>query len=102
MIGSKELSFMKESAFIVNTARGGIIDEQALSDSLDSGLIKGAAMDVFDKEPLSNSPLLKLPNFIATPHMAGYTEEALREVGMLTAQNVIDVLEARKPAYTVT
>ncbi|WP_394138257.1 phosphoglycerate dehydrogenase [Cytobacillus oceanisediminis] len=102
MIGSKELSLMKESAFIVNTARGGIIDEHALYDSLESGFIKGAAMDVFDKEPLSNSPLLKLPNFIATPHMAGYTEEALREVGMLTAQNVIDVLEARKPAYIVT
>ncbi|WP_370221695.1 phosphoglycerate dehydrogenase [Cytobacillus sp.] len=102
MIGSIELALMKKSAYIVNTARGGIIDEQALYAALESGLIKGAAMDVFEKEPIADSPLLKLPNFVATPHMAGYTEEALREVGMLTAQNVIDVLEARQPAYPVT
>ncbi|MBG9657912.1 phosphoglycerate dehydrogenase [Cytobacillus firmus] len=102
MISSIELALMKKSAYIVNTARGGIIDEQALYAALESGLIKGAAMDVFEKEPLSESPLLKMPNFVATPHMAGYTEEALREVGMLTAQNVIDVLESRVPVYPVT
>ncbi|MEH7442651.1 phosphoglycerate dehydrogenase [Bacillus sp. JJ1122] len=101
MIGKEELSLMKESAFIVNTARGGIIDEQALYDTLKAGLIRGAAIDVFENEPLSDSPLLNLPNFIATPHMAGYTEEALREVGMLTAQNVLDVLEGRQAAYLV-
>ena len=102
MIGEKELSYMKKSAFLVNTARGGIIDEDALYQALKAGLIKGAAMDVFETEPLLDSPLLGLPNFIATPHMAGYTEEALREVGMLTAKNVIDVLEGKQAAYLVT
>lgn len=101
LIGQDELTMMKKSAFLVNAARGGIIDEQALYQALASKKIKGAAMDVFEEEPLLNSPLLQLPNFIATPHMAGYTEEALREVGMLTAQNVIDVLEQRKPAFSV-
>ncbi|WP_102264450.1 phosphoglycerate dehydrogenase [Mesobacillus jeotgali] len=102
MIGEKELSYMKRNAFLVNTARGGIIDENALYQALKTGLIKGAAMDVFETEPLLDSPLVELPNFIATPHMAGYTEEALREVGMLTAKNVIDVLEGKQAAYLVT
>nr|WP_242035183.1 phosphoglycerate dehydrogenase [Mesobacillus harenae] len=101
LIGQDELTMMKKNAFLVNAARGGIIDEQALYQALASKEIKGAAMDVFEKEPLLDSPLLQLSNFIATPHMAGYTEEALREVGVLTAQNVIDVLEQRKPAFSV-
>jgi D-3-phosphoglycerate dehydrogenase / 2-oxoglutarate reductase len=101
LIGKSEFSLMKKSAFLVNTARGGIVDEDALYQALKNGEIKGAALDVFEQEPLLNTPLLSLPNFVATPHMAGYTKEALREVGMLTAQNVIDVLEERKPAFIV-
>jgi D-3-phosphoglycerate dehydrogenase / 2-oxoglutarate reductase len=101
LIGESELLLMKISAFLVNTARGGIVDEVALYQALKNGEIKGAALDVFEKEPLLESPLLELPNFVATPHMAGYTEEALREVGMLTAQNAIDVLEERQPAFVV-
>jgi D-3-phosphoglycerate dehydrogenase / 2-oxoglutarate reductase len=101
MIGEAELTSMKKNAFIVNTARGGIIDEEALYQALVNGEIKGAALDVFEQEPLSDTALLSLPNFVATPHMAGYTEEALREVGMLTAQNVIDVIEERQPAFVI-
>lgn len=101
LIGKNEFSFMKKNAFLVNTARGGIVDEQALYQALKDGEIKGAALDVFEQEPIVDSPLLTLPNFVATPHMAGYTEEALREVGMLTAQNVIDVLEQRQPAFVI-
>lgn len=101
LIGKDEFSLMKKNAFLVNTARGGIVDERALYQALNNGDIKGAALDVFEHEPLFESPLLTLQNFVATPHMAGYTEEALREVGMLTAQNIIDVLEQRQPAFVV-
>lgn len=101
LIGKNEFMLMKKSAFLVNTARGGIVDEYALYQALKNGEIKGAALDVFEQEPLQGSPLLGLPNFVATPHLAGYTEEALREVGMLTAQNVIDVLEQRRSAFIV-
>lgn len=101
LIGEAELLAMKKSAFLINTARGGIIDERALYQALVNGELKGAALDVFEQEPLLEAPLLSLPNFVATPHMAGYTEEALREVGILTAQNVIDVIEKRQPAFIV-
>jgi D-3-phosphoglycerate dehydrogenase len=101
LIGEAELKKMKSSTFIVNTARGGIIDEAALYNSLKNGEIQGAAMDVFVHEPLNGSTLLELPNFIATPHMAGYTLEALREVGMITARNVLAVLEGKKPEFII-
>ncbi|WP_209124157.1 phosphoglycerate dehydrogenase [Alkalihalobacillus sp. BA299] len=101
LIGKEELKMMKSTAFIVNTARGGIINEEALYHSLQKGEIKGAAMDVFVEEPLTHSPLLELSNFVATPHMAGYTYEALREVGMITARNVINVLEQKAPLYSI-
>ncbi|MEH7386237.1 NAD(P)-dependent oxidoreductase, partial [Bacillus sp. JJ1521] len=90
---------MKKNAYIVNTARGGIIDEIALYDALISGEISGAALDVFENEPTGNSPLITLPNFIATPHMAGYTADALEEVGMITARNIINVLKGEKADY---
>lgn len=101
LISTEELKTMKSSAFLVNTARGGIIDEDALYQALKKGEIKGAAMDVFVQEPITSSPLLELPNFIATPHMAGYTHEALREVGMITARNVLAVLEGKKPEFVI-
>lgn len=101
LIGEEELKSMKSSAYLVNTARGGIIDEEALFHSLQKGEIKGAAMDVFKNEPLTRSLLLGLPNFIATPHMAGYTYEALREVGMITARNVLNVLAEKEPEFSV-
>ncbi|MEH7239344.1 phosphoglycerate dehydrogenase [Bacillus sp. JJ1562] len=90
---------MKKNAYIVNTARGGIIDEMALYDALISGEISGAALDVFENEPTGNSPLISLPNFIATPHMAGYTADALEEVGMITARNIINVLKGEKADF---
>ncbi|MEH7225169.1 phosphoglycerate dehydrogenase [Bacillus sp. JJ1566] len=90
---------MKKNAYIVNTARGGIIDEMALYEALVSGEISGAALDVFENEPTGNSPLISLPNFIATPHMAGYTADALEEVGMITARNIINVLKGEKADF---
>lgn len=90
MIGEKELAFMKKSAFLINTARGEIVQEKALYRALKEGGIAGAACDVFQKEPpvKRENPLLTLDNFIATPHIGANTEEALYRVGMKAVQNI--------------
>ena len=83
---------MKRGARLINTARGELVDEAALAEALRSGHLAGAAVDVFAEEPPRNSPLLGLPNLIATPHVAGSTEEAQEEVGYLIAQQVREFL----------
>lgn len=90
---------MKETAYLVNTARGGIVNEKELYEALKAGKIAGAALDVFEHEPAGTSPLLELDNFLATPHMAGYTVDALEEVGMITARNISRVLKGEKAEY---
>ncbi len=92
MINAATLAKMKPGARLINTARGELVDEQALADALRSGRLAGAAVDVFSEEPPRNSPLLGLPNLIATPHVAGSTIEAQEEVGFLIAQQVRDYL----------
>jgi D-3-phosphoglycerate dehydrogenase len=83
---------MKRGARIINTARGELIDEAALADALRSGHLAGAALDVFNDEPPTSSPLIGMPNVIGTPHVAGSTAEAQEEVGTLIAQQVRDYL----------
>ena len=83
---------MKRGARLINTARGELVDEAALSAALSSGQLAGAALDVFADEPPKNSPLTRLPNVIATPHVAASTPEAQEEVGTLIAQQVRDFL----------
>ena len=96
MFNAARLARMKPSAFLVNTARGGIIDEQALHDALSRNRIAGAALDVFDQEPTpADNPLLKLDNFIAAPHMAGVTREAVDRMAIVTAQNLLSVLDGK-------
>lgn len=98
MIGGRELSLMKKGAFLINTARGSIVDEDALIRALKEGRIAGAALDVFDKEPPDpDSPLLKLDNVILTPHIAGYTIEAIRRMDLAVASDVVKVLKGEKP-----
>jgi len=80
-IGARELERLKPSAFLINTARGGIVDETALKDALRDGRLAGAAFDVFSNEPPADSELLLLPNFVATPHIGGSTEEAALAMG---------------------
>jgi D-3-phosphoglycerate dehydrogenase len=75
MVGASRLSEMKKGAFLVNTSRGGVIDEVSLADGLQNGHLGGAALDVFEKEPPSG-PILSAPNTILTPHIGGQTEEA--------------------------
>jgi D-3-phosphoglycerate dehydrogenase len=95
LIGRQELSIMKPTAFLINTARGGLIDEHALYDALLSGQIAGAASDAFEHEPLHDSPLLKLNNFIATPHIAFCTREVLSLMEKISVQNLMDVFAGR-------
>jgi D-3-phosphoglycerate dehydrogenase len=93
IINAAAISLMKDGAIIVNCARGELIDEGALADALQSGKLKGAALDTFAKEPPKDSPLLGLPNLIATPHIAGSTKEAQEEVGTAIAQQIKDYLK---------
>jgi D-3-phosphoglycerate dehydrogenase len=87
---------MKKGAFLVNISRGDIVDEEALYRALQEGVIGGAALDVFADEPLRESLLFRLDNVILTPHMGGYTYEALKETGMICARGIIDALEERQ------
>lgn len=101
MIGERELRLMKETAFLVNISRGGIVDEEALYRVLKEKRIRGAALDVFCNEPPRESPLLKLDNVILTPHMGGYTFAALRETGMICARSIVDVREGKRPQFVI-
>lgn len=102
LIGREELAVMRPGAILVNTSRGGIVDEEALYEALSSGKIRGAGMDVFSGEPIPGShPLLSLDNFVATPHIGACTEEAMYRVGMMVVEEVLDVIEGREPKYPV-
>ena len=93
MIGEKEFALMKKTAFLVNTARGGVVDEKALLKALNDGEIAGAALDVFEKEPPLEWELVHHPHLVATPHLASSTKEAQVRVGELTADKVIEGLK---------
>ncbi|MGE0224847.1 MAG: hydroxyacid dehydrogenase [Acetobacteraceae bacterium] len=94
LFGAQQLAALKKGAFVVNTARGGIINEPALYDALKSGHIAGAGLDVFDVEPAPPThPLLTLPNVISSPHMAGVTVEAMDAMARVTAENILSVLD---------
>lgn len=87
-----KLRKMKKDAFIINTSRGGIVNESALYDALNQGIIGGAALDVFTEEPIGNNPLLSLDNFIATPHCGGYTDGALRATSQAVCRILLESL----------
>src|SRR5579863_6095480 len=96
LFNAARLAKMKRSAFLVNTARGGIVDEKALYDILKNRRIAGAALDVFVEEPTpQNNPLLTLPNFIAAPHVAGVTREAVDRMAVVAVQNILSVLDGK-------
>jgi D-3-phosphoglycerate dehydrogenase len=92
IINAANLAKTKRGAYLVNTARGELVDEAALTEALRSGQLAGAGLDVFAVEPPKDSPLIGLANLVATPHVAGSTAEAQEEVGTLIAQQVRDFL----------
>ncbi len=101
MIGKEQLGMMKKTAYIVNCARGPIIDESALVEALMQGEIGGAGLDVFDREPPEGSPLLTAPNVVFTPHLGASTVEGQIKAGMTTAEQVDKVLSGEKPDFVV-
>jgi D-3-phosphoglycerate dehydrogenase len=94
MFGSARIARMKPTAYLVSTARGGIVDEAALHQALSTGVIPAAGLDVFDKEPPdADNPLFKLPNLVASPHIAGVTKEAMDRMAVEAAKNVLSVFD---------
>lgn len=102
IVGAKEFDAMKPTAFLINAARGEIVDEEALIAALTSGSIGGAGLDVFSTEPPpKDSPLLTLDNVVATPHNAALTEECMRRMAVHAAMGIDDVLNGRTPKWPV-
>lgn len=92
LINHDTLAVMKKSAFIINTARGEIVNEEDLYEALKNGVIAGAAQDVFSKEPPGEHPLLTLDNFVLTPHIGAFTKEASERTALVSAKNLIKML----------
>ncbi|MEG6521425.1 phosphoglycerate dehydrogenase [Desulfotomaculum sp. 1211_IL3151] len=92
MINKEAIELMKDGVRIINCARGGIVDEEALYEYMVSGKVAGAALDVFESEPCTDSPLIKLDNFIATPHLGASTEEAQINVAVDVAEEIVAAL----------
>ncbi len=98
LIGEKQFRLMKKDAFLINTSRGKLLDEEALHDALKAGSIAGAALDVLAQEPIDpNNPLLKLDNVIFTPHAAYFSDESLELLQRRTARVVAQVLKGEYP-----
>jgi D-3-phosphoglycerate dehydrogenase len=101
LMGKQQLERMKPSAFLINTARGGLVDEEALYAALSAGKLAGAGLDAFAAEPPVGSPLLGLKNVVLTPHIGAHTREAIERVGVLAAQNVVHVFQTGEPIHRV-
>ena len=97
LISTEQLSWMKTSALLINIARGELVDEAALADHLAAGKIAGAGVDVFTTEPPQASPLLKLDNVVATPHIGAYTVEAMDCMARRCAENICSIFSGGKP-----
>ncbi|MDH7506409.1 MAG: hydroxyacid dehydrogenase [Candidatus Thermoplasmatota archaeon] len=102
IINENMLAKMKTSAFLINCARGGVVDEKALYNALKNGKIAGAAMDVFEQEPpAKDNPLLTLDNVVVTPHIGANTKEGQLKAGLITAEQIIKVLKGEEPDFWV-
>ena len=101
MIGSRELGLMKPSAFLINIARGELVDQQALLDALRNEHIAGAGLDVFEVEPLLTSPFFDLENVVLTPHQAGLTRGGKVGAAVRAARNALEVLQGGMPSDAI-
>jgi phosphoglycerate dehydrogenase-like enzyme len=101
LIDAAALSAMKPTAYLINTARGGVVDETALIAALHAGRIRGAALDVFEGEPVVNPDLLDAPGLVLTPHTASAGEATRDTMGILASNNVAAVLAGKPPLTPV-
>jgi D-3-phosphoglycerate dehydrogenase len=101
LLGRRELARMKKSAFLINIARGELVDETALAEHLAAGRIAGAGVDVFATEPPQDSPLLRLPNVLATPHIGAYTHEAMEAMDRVCAETVVALFSGGQSDHVV-
>lgn len=102
LIGEAEFKLMKKEAFLINAARGSVVDEKALIKALEDGEIAGAGLDVYEQEPIDpNNPLLKMDNTVTLPHVGSSTLKTRQEMAMLAAKTIVDVLYDRPTDYVV-
>lgn len=102
IMNKESFAMMKAGSYFINTARGGLVDTEALCDAVESGHLSGAATDVYETEPLAmDSRILKMPNIVTTPHTGAETAEVYENVALCTAQEVIDVLDGKVPSHWV-
>jgi len=97
LIGPSELAGMKPTAFLINTSRGLVVDEQALADALERRLIAGVALDVYEHEPQVHPVLMALPNVVLAPHIGSATRETRAAMARFAAQNLLDLLDGQRP-----
>lgn len=101
LLGAEQFAAMKPGAYVVNVSRGGIIDENALAESLSSGHLGGAGLDTFEREPIGDSPLRGLPTVILSPHIAGLSHRSIAAMTEAATQAVLDVVQGRAPAHPI-
>ena len=101
LIGADELGKMRSTALLVNTSRGGTVDEKALYKALKDGIIAGTALDVYEQEPAMGNPLLDFPNVVATPHMSSYSRESLARMCFTAAENAVKIINGEKPEAVI-
>ncbi|MFW2172289.1 2-hydroxyacid dehydrogenase [Acinetobacter guillouiae] len=101
LIGAQEFALMQKHAVFVNIARGSVVDEQALTEALQNRQIFAAGLDVYQKEPLQQSPFFELDNVVTLPHIGSATAETRKKMAELAFQNLVDALEQRTPRYLV-
>lgn len=101
MIGPRELDLMKPSAFLINISRGPVVDEQALITALQQGRIRGAGLDVYEREPLTDSPLFHLPQVVTLPHAGSATAATRQAMAQRALDNLVAALQGRRPRNLV-
>jgi glyoxylate reductase len=101
LIGGRELDLMKPSAILINTSRGPMVDEGALASALKKGTIKGAGLDVYEKEPRISPDLLKLDNVVLLPHIGSATQDTRVQMAVMAAKNAVTLLRGKRPAHVV-
>jgi glyoxylate reductase len=100
-VGERELALMKRSAYLINTSRGAVVDEEALVAALERGQISGAALDVFEHEPAVTPALLAMPNVVLTPHLGSAVPETREALANAVIDNVLALIEGRRPPNIV-